>query len=395
MYLLLSLFIALTLARAPLKTGDHPERIDGSYVVLFNPTATAELQAKHRAGLPVQWKYNITKDFMGYSASLTDEQLEYVLNDPIVKEVHHDHAVHVFQPQCDTRQTNVRAWGICRTAHVGKLSFQSGAAALTTFKYDAGQGGSGVDVYVLDTGILITHSEFEGRAVWGMTFTPDGVRTDDQGHGTHCAGAIGGVSVGLARDCRLVAVKVLDRYGAGTLSGVIAGCDWVAATVSNRRIPAVASMSLGGGYSEPLNEAVRNLIRSGVITVVAAGNENFDACNISPASTEEALTVGATTTDANFNDVRSSFSNYGPCVDIFAPGSNIFSCGIESNTAYASMSGTSTATPHVAGIAAIILQKNPTLTPARVKEEVINNSNWDIVADNKGSKNDALLYNGC
>jgi subtilisin family serine protease len=395
MYLLLSLFIALALARAPLLTGDHPEKIEGSYIVIFNPTATDEAQARHRAGLPVQWKYNITKDFMGYSAALLDEQLEMVRNDPIVKEVHYDHAVHVFdhqQGECDTTQNNVRAWGICRAAHVGKVNDHSNA--LTTYKWNAGKAGNGVDVYVIDTGIRTTHTDFEGRAVWGRNFV-DSVTTDDNGHGTHCAGTIGGVTVGLARDCRLIAVRVLNRQGSGTLAGVIAGVDWTAQSAAERQVPSVGSMSLGGGKSQPLNDAVLAAIKSGVVMVVAAGNDNANACNYSPASLEEAITVGATTTNAANDDVRSSFSNYGPCVDFFAPGSNIFSCGITNDQAYTTLSGTSMACPHVAGLAAIVLQQNPHLSPERCKEEIINSGNWDIIQGINDSKNNALAYNGC
>jgi subtilisin family serine protease len=393
MYLLLSLFIALALARAPLLTGDHPERIDGSYIVLFNPTASDEQMALHRSGVPVQWKYNMTKDFMGYSAKLDDKELEMVLNDPIVKEVHHDHAVHVFdgqQDECDSTQTNVRAWGICRSSHWGRVS----GGALTTFKWDAGAGGNGIDVYVIDTGVRTTHSEFDGRAVWGANFV-DSVTTDDNGHGTHCAGTIGGSTVGLARDCRIVAVRVLNRAGSGTLAGVVAGCDWTANTARERGIRCVASMSLGGGKSDPLNNAVLNMIKGGnCITAVAAGNDNANACNYSPASLPEAITVGSTTTDANNNDVRSSFSNKGDCVDIFAPGSNIYSAGIASDTAYATYSGTSMACPHVAGLAAIVLQQYPHLDAEGVKNQVINDAQKDLVNDH-ASKNNALGYNGC
>jgi subtilisin family serine protease len=395
MYLLLSLFITLALARAPLLTGDHPERIDGSYIVLFNPTASDEQITLHRSAFPVQFKYNITKDFMGYSAKLDDFQLENVLNDPIVKEVHHDHAVHVFdrqQDECDTTQTNVRAWGICRTSYWGKVP-QQGGDVLTTFKWHSGFAGNGVEVYVIDTGIRTTHREFDGRAVWGANFV-DSVTTDDNGHGTHCAGTIAGATVGLARDARVIAVRVLNRAGSGTLAGVVAGCDWTANTARERGLPSVASMSLGGGRSQPLNDAVLNMIRAGTITAVAAGNDNGDACNYSPASLPEAITVGSTTTDANNNDVRSSFSNKGQCVDMFAPGSNIYSAGIASDTAYATYSGTSMACPHVAGLAAIVLQQFPHLDPEGVKNQIIIDSQKDLVADH-ASKNNALGYNGC
>jgi subtilisin family serine protease len=331
---------------------------------------------------------------MGYSAALTQEQLEFVLNDPIVKEVHCDHEVFVFdheevEQQCDTTQTNVRAWGICRTSHEGRIT----DGALTTFKWNSGHSGNNVDVYVIDTGIRTTHSEFEGRAVWGENFV-DSIRTDDNGHGTHCAGTIGGATVGVARDCRLIAVRVLNRQGSGTLAGVIAGCDYTANTARERGIRSIASMSLGGGYSDPLNQAVTNMDAAGVLTAVAAGNSNADACNYSPASCPEAITVGATTTDASNNDVRSSFSNFGTCVDVFAPGSNIYSAGIASDTAYSTLSGTSMACPHIAGLAAAFAQQHPSMPPNRLKEEIINQGNWDHVLDHK-SKNNAIGYNGC
>jgi serine protease len=399
MYVLLSLFFALALARAPLLGGDHQEKIDGSYVVLFNPTTSGSQQMKHwdMFGSAVSFKYNMTPNFTGYAATLTPEQLEIVLNDPIVKYVHYDHAVHVFDHQqraCDSTQTNVRSWGICRVSHVGKVHDHGNA--LSHYKWDAGKAGAGVHVYVIDTGIRTTHREFEGRAVWGANFV-DSVTTDDNGHGTHCAGTIAGATVGLARDCRVIAVRVLNRQGSGTLAGVAAGCNWVANehNSNNPKVNSVASMSLGGGWSQVLNDAVDGMINAGVCSVVAAGNDNADACNYSPASVERAITVGSTTTDGNQNDVRSSFSNSGPCVDFWAPGSNIASCGISSDTAYATLSGTSMACPHVAGLAAITYQQHPNLTPDRIKEQMINDANWDIVGDHKNSKHNALAYNGC
>jgi serine protease len=347
-------------------------------------------------GSAVTFKYNITDFFMGYAAKLNDEQLEIVLNDPNVKYVHHDHAVHVFDQQqpgdnCDTSQNNVRSWGICRTSHYGRIS----GNALSHYKWNAGKAGAGVHVYVIDTGIRTTHRDFEGRAVWGANFV-DSVTTDDNGHGTHCAGTIAGATVGLARDCRVIAVRVLNRMGSGTLAGVVAGCDWTAKqhNDNNPKVPSVASMSLGGGWSQALNDGVEGMIRAGVVTVVAAGNDNGDACNYSPASVERAITVGSTTTNANNDDVRSSFSNWGDCCDFFAPGSNIASCGIGSDTAYTTLSGTSMACPHVAGLAAVVLQAHPNLNADRVKEQIINDGNWDHVQDHK-SKNNALAYNGC
>jgi subtilisin family serine protease len=393
MYLLLALFITLACARAPILAADHPEKIDGQYIVIYHPTISDEAQQKHQSplGLSVFANYNITKDFMGYAATLDAAQLEYVLEDPTVKEVHHDTVVHMYgkQQTCDSTQTNVRSWGICRVSHYGAIT----SGALTTYKWNSGGSGNGVDVYVIDTGIKLTHQEFEGRAVWGANYV-DSLRDDNNGHGTHCAGTIGGSTVGIARDCRLVAVRVLNGQGSGTNSGVISGINYCATTARTRGVPSVASMSLGGAYNAAMNNAVASLVSSGVTTAVAAGNDNYDACEYSPASTPSAITVGATSTDAQNRDIRSSFSNYGTCVDVFAPGSNIYSCGITSNTAYATMSGTSMACPHVAGLAAVVLHQNRNFTPARVKDAIINDGNWDRIT-NPNSPNNVIVYNGC
>jgi len=393
MYLLLSLFVALAFAKAPLLTGDHAEKIDGQYIVIYNPTTIDELQQKHQAllGSNVFATYNITKDFMGYAAKLTPEQLELVRNDPIVQEVHYDHAVHVMGPQqeCDSQQTNVRSWGIARVSHWGSIT----SGALGRYKWNSGHAGNQVDVYVVDTGIKLTHQEFDGRAVWGANYV-DTIRDDNNGHGTHCAGTIGGATIGVARDCRLIAVRVLNGQGSGTNSGVISGINYVANTARSRGLPSVGSMSLGGGYSAAMNNAVAACVSAGVTMVVAAGNDNSDACNYSPASTPSAITVGASTTNAQNQDTRSSFSNWGTCLDCFAPGSNIVSAGITSNTAYSTLSGTSMACPHVAGLCAIVLARQRNLTPARVKEAVINDGNWDLVT-NPNSPNNVIAYNGC
>jgi subtilisin family serine protease len=328
---------------------------------------------------------------MGYAAYLTKEEVEIIRDDPIVAEVHPDTPVYIYgqEQTCDSTQNNARAWGICRVAHWGAIT----GNALNTYRYNPSQSGTGVDVYVIDTGIKLTHSEFDGRAVWGANYV-DNLRDDNNGHRTHCAGTIGGTTVGMARTCRLIAVRVLNGQGSGTNSGVISGINYVANTAGTRNNPAVASMSLGGGYNAAMNNAVTSLVASGVTTAVAAGNDNANACNYSPASTPNAVTVGATSTDANNRDIRSSFSNYGNCVDIFAPGSNIYSCGITSNNAYSTLSGTSMACPHVAGLAAIVLSRQPNLTPARVKEAMINDGNWNHIT-NPSTPNNVIGYSGC
>jgi len=225
--------------------------------------------------------------------------------------------------------------------------------------------GSGVNAYIIDTGIRVTHTQFGGRASVGFDAVGDGQNGNDcNGHGTHVSGTVGGSTFGVAKAVRLFAVRVLSCSGSGSNAGVIAGVDWVTA---HRVRPAVANMSLGGGASAALDTAVRNSIASGVTYAIAAGNSNVNAANSSPARVGEAITVGATT----MTDARSSFSNFGSVVDIFAPGSAILSAWRTSDTATNTISGTSMATPHVAGVAARFLQSNPTASPAAVRNELV------------------------
>jgi hypothetical protein len=220
--------------------------------------------------------------------------------------------------------------------------------------------GAGVHAYIIDTGIRTTHTEFGGRASGSFTSINDGKGTSDcNGHGTHVAGTVGGATYGVAKSVRLHAVRVLDCSGNGTVSSVIAGVDWVTA---NHASPAVANMSLGGATSAALDQAVQSSIASGVTYVVAAGNAATDACTESPARTPEALTVGASTS----TDARASFSNWGSCVDLFAPGASITSAFNGSDTQTAVLSGTSMASPHAAGIAALYLERNPGASAAAV-----------------------------
>jgi subtilisin family serine protease len=371
----------------------YDEVIEGQYIVIYHPKTADDLQLKHQSafGKNVFATYNITENFMGYAAYLTKEEVEIIRDDPIVAEVHPDTPVSIYGKQqgCDTQQNNVRSWGICRLSHYGAI----GNNPLTTYKWHSENSGEGTDVYVIDTGIKMTHNEFGGRAVWGANYV-DSIRDDNNGHGTHCAGTIGGQTVGVARAARLVAVRVLNGAGSGTNSGVISGVNYCCTSYRQRGVPSVASMSLGGGYNTAMNNAVAALVSCGVTTAVAAGNDNSNACNYSPASTPSAICVGATSTDASGRDIRSSFSNYGNCVHVFAPGSNIYSAGISSNSAYSTLSGTSMACPHIAGLAATILHANPNMSPAQVKNEIINNGNWDHIT-NPSSPNNCIGYNQC
>ena len=254
-----------------------------------------------------------------------------------------------------------------------------------TYIYDTDA--SAVDVYIIDTGIRSTHTNFGGRvSAVGYTAITDGNGTNDcNGHGTHVAGTVAGATYGVAKGVTLHAVRVLGCNGSGSTSGVIAGIEWVTA---NHIKPAVANMSLGGGASTALDDAVRNSIAAGVTYAIAAGNSNTNACNSSPARVTQALTVGSSTNA----DARSSFSNFGTCVDLFAPGSSITSAWHTSDIATNTISGTSMASPHVAGVAALYLAGDPTAAPVTVHAALVNNASLNkLTGVGTGSPN-RLLY---
>jgi subtilisin family serine protease len=277
----------------------------------------------------------------------------------------------------DSRVTRVERDGIVRTvgtqvSPVWGLDRMDQASLPLDGAYVYPATGSGVQVHVLDTGVR-AHDDLGTRVAAGWSAVSDGNGTDDcHGHGTHVAGTVAGSRYGVAKTATVVPVRVLDCAGSGTSSGVIAGLDWVA---KNRSGAAVVNMSLGGTASSSLDDAVRRVVASGVQVVVAAGNETVDACTSSPARVAEALTVGAT---AN-SDARASFSNYGSCLDLFAPGASITSLGISSRTATATMSGTSMAAPHVAGAAALVLEGAPSSTPATVASTLLGAATSGVV----------------
>ena len=309
----------------------------------------------------------------GFSAELDDDAFIALRNDPRVKYIEPVYKVKAFGSQSNA------TWGIDRVD-------QRALPLNQTYTYEST--GTGVRAYIIDTGINYGHVEFGGRAVFGFdAFGGNG--QDGNGHGTHVAGTVGGAIYGIAKNVQLVAVRVLDNSGSGTTTGVIAGMDWVAA---HRIKPAVANMSLGGGASQATDDAVGRMYDAGVPVIVAAGNGNWigredDACKYSPARAPKAYTIGATVS----TDAKASYSNYGNCVDLFAPGSSITSAWYTSNTATNTISGTSMATPHVAGAAALYLQTNPTATPQQVYDALTNASTKGIVTSSK-TTNNHLLY---
>ncbi len=299
----------------------------------------------------------------GFAAWLTSDQAATLRRDHDVASVTRDMVV----TAADTEPN--APWGLDR--------IDSRSLPLSsTYEY-VPNGGAGVRAYVLDTGIRATHHDFGGRVKTGVNFVPDDNGTNDcHGHGTHVAGTIGGATYGVAKAVTLVPVRVLDCTASGAVSGIIAALDWVIADHASGQ-PAVVNMSLIGGFDAVFNTVVANTVADGVVVVVAAGNGSSDACAGSPASAPDALTVGAT----DLSDHRASFSNYGSCLDLFAPGVGILSAGISSDTASAYGSGTSMASPHVAGIAAVVYGLHPTMDASSVSAAIVGDATPGVVSD--------------
>ncbi len=354
--------------------------IADEYIVVFQDNesdvaATArELAAANGATIRFLYK-SALKGFAGHMSSAAATALSH---NPHVAYVEQDQSIAL--NDVETMDSAGDPWGLDRIDAASGLS--------GTYNYTLS--GTGVTAYIIDTGILTTHVEFGGRASSGYTAITDGNGTVDcNGHGTHVSGTVGGATYGVAKNVNLVAVRVLDCSGSGTSSGVAAGIDWVTA---HRSGPSVANMSLGGGASTALDQAVTNSIAAGVTYAIAAGNGNMagiaqDACNYSPARVAAAITVGATTK----TDAKTSWSNYGNCVDLFAPGLSIKSSWIGSNTATNTISGTSMATPHTTGVAALYLSANPSATPQQVRDGLVAATTKGIVTSSKTTNNN-LLY---
>ena len=347
--------------------------IPGRYIVTFNSATAAQVSV---ASSNVNVLATYTNAINGYTADLTADQLSSLRANPNVTNIEQDRVVSVN----GTSDQSGATWGLDRID-------QRALPLDGHYKYN--YDGTGVTAYVVDTGIYAAHVQFGSRvSASGFTAITDGNGTNDcHGHGTHVSGTIGGSTYGVAKNVTLVPVRVLDCNGSGSTSGVIAGLNWVVGA-HQAGVPAVANLSLGGALSTTLNAAVAAAVADGVTVAVAAGNSAADACLSSPSSEPSALTVGA----SDSADQQASFSNFGKCVDIYAPGVGITSSYIGSPTTYASMSGTSMASPHVAGVAALYLQANPTATPAQVATALTNASTKNVVLKLGAGSPNQLLY---
>lgn len=416
---------------APMVVPKDAETLENRYIILFKKGITPEQVGFHRelveqvhlqevSQLPEEHEFfegikmdslydpssrggiDYTFDIeglLGYAGYFPKRVLDMIRLSPLVEVVEQDS--YVFTQESDTE--NGAPWGLARISHREKLNLGS----YNKYLYD-GQGGSGVTAYVIDTGVNIHHQQFGGRAKWGKTIPQGDNDEDGNGHGTHVAGTVGSSTYGVAKDADIVAVKVLRSNGSGSMSDVLKGVEWATqahlnAAKENKKgfKGSTANMSLGGGKSPSLDQAVNAAVNAGLNFAVAAGNENQDACNTSPASATGPVTVGAST----LSDDRAYFSNYGKCVDIFAPGLNILSTYLGSDTATASLSGTSMASPHVAGLLAYFLSLQPgsdseffdagsSVTPDQLKKKLLSFSTENVLSDIPSGTPNLLIYNG-
>ncbi|MEU0663552.1 S8 family peptidase [Streptomyces lavendulocolor] len=334
--------------------------VSGSYIVLLDEKADKAKLAREYGGT---LKRNYTSAVDGFSASgLTQTEAKRLAADPAVAKVVQNKKFTI-----NATQDNPPSWGLDRVD-------QADAAGDSKYTYPD-NAGEGVTAYVIDTGVRVGHKDFEGRAVSGFdAIDNDNDASDGNGHGTHVAGTIAGAAHGVAKKAKVVAVRVLDDNGSGTTEQVVAGIDWV---TKNHQGPSVANMSLGGGVDPALDAAVSKAIASGVTFAVAAGNESSDAGQSSPARVPEAITVASSTKD----DQQSDFSNYGSVVDVYAPGSDITSAWNDSDEGTKTISGTSMATPHVAGAAAVYLAGHQDATPEQVAKALTDGATADKISN--------------
>lgn len=436
-------------APAPILRPTNAKELPNSYIVVFKKHVTDDVAAAHHSWVQsvhldnqntrtelrkrdqfpfsdtifegFKHTYNIAGSFLGYSGHFDDETIEQVRKDPDastqslhaansclthdldqVDYIERDSEVHTMS---DPTMEKNAPWGLARISHRDPLSF----GTFNKYLYTE-DGGEGVDAYIIDTGTNYEHVDFEGRAHWGKTIPQGDEDEDGNGHGTHCSGTVGGKKFGVAKKVNIYAVKVLRSNGSGSMSDVVKGVEW-ATTSHTQKVKdakkgrnkkfkgSVANMSLGGGKSVTLDLAVNAAVDAGLHFAVAAGNDNADSCNYSPAAAAKAITVGAST----LSDERAFFSNFGKCNDIFAPGLNILSTWKGSKYATNTISGTSMASPHICGLLAYFLSLQPSkdsgyavadITPAKMKAIMIAIATQNTLTDVPSDTANLLAWNG-
>jgi len=417
---------------APILSSTQSKEVPNSYMVVFKKhvkessakehhdwvqsihtkSSNERMELRKRSQFPVTTEifdglkhtYNIIGGMVGYSGHFDDETIEAIRRHPDVDYIERDSEVHTLGD--DEHETEKNApWGLARISHRDSLSF----GTWNKYLY-AADGGEGVDVYVIDTGTNYKHVDFEGRAHWGKTIPSGDADEDGNGHGTHCSGTVAGKRYGVAKKANVYAVKVLRSNGSGTMSDVVKGVEYAVQAHKDTEKKAkdgkkkgwkgsAANMSLGGGKSTTLDLAVNAAVDAGIHFAVAAGNDNADSCNYSPAAAANAVTVGAST----LLDERAYFSNFGKCNDIFAPGLNILSTWIGSEHATNTISGTSMASPHIAGLLAYLLSLQPSkdsafavadITPKKLKANLISIATVGALSDVPSNTKNILAWNG-
>ncbi|MET9882409.1 S8 family peptidase [Streptomyces sp. NPDC006430] len=367
--------------RGVIENAGAPGAVAGSYIVTLKDSAARSTADSGRAvaeryGAKIDRTYSAALN--GYSVAVSEAQAKKLAADPAVRSVVQNRTFTIDDAQ--GTQPSPPSWGLDR--------IDQRALPLDSSYTYPDTAGEGVTAYIIDTGVRITHTEFGGRASYGYdAIDNDNTAQDGHGHGTHVAGTVAGTSYGVAKKAKIVGVRVLDNNGSGTTAQVVAGIDWV---TQHAVKPAVANMSLGGGADSALDTAVRNSIASGITYGVAAGNESTDASTKSPARVAEAITVGATTS----TDAKASYSNYGSLLDVFAPGSSITSSWGTGDSATNTISGTSMATPHVVGAAALYLAQNPSSTPSQVASALVAAATPNVVTSPGSGSPNRLLYVG-
>jgi len=378
--IVLCFIVAAVSALVPILEEDSLTAMPNHYIVRFKAGASEHDVTKFLARFHIDESFRYHHTFKGFAAVLDEEVVDLMrLEESHMLENIERETVQYIVQECKT-QSNPPSWGLNRIS-----------SKVSSFpnRYEYESDGSGVRAYVLDTGIRTTHNDFGGRAIFGRDFVNEG-EGDGNGHGSHCAGTVGGTTFGVAKGVTLYAGKVCTRFGSCPTSGTNAAYDYMLNEKrSNPSIPMVVNMSYGGTGGNAACTAIAAASSAGVVFVAAAGNSNADVRSFYPANCPTVIAVGSTTS----TNARSSFSNWGDGIDVYAPGSSIVSCGISSDTASSTLSGTSMASPHVCGVAALIVGDNPSWGVEEVRKELIDTATLNQISDPRGPNR--LAFRGC